>query len=74
MREFLGLHVSEDQDTVINKALNTTLSRTIYASFTTLIVVVSLLFGGAVFKFAFAILLEFCRYLFFPFYCGSNYA
>ncbi|MBK6784693.1 MAG: hypothetical protein IPG79_13700 [Saprospiraceae bacterium] len=57
MREFLGLHVSEDQDTVINKALNTTLSRTTLTSFTTLIVVIMLLlFGGASIKgFAFAI-------------------
>ncbi|MBK8546670.1 MAG: protein translocase subunit SecDF [Saprospiraceae bacterium] len=57
MREFLGLHVSENQDSIINKALNTTLSRTTITSFTTLFVVVMLLlFGGASIKgFAFAI-------------------
>jgi SecD/SecF fusion protein len=57
IREFLGLHVSEDQDVVINKAINTTLSRTLITSFTTVIVVIMLLlFGGASIKgFAFAI-------------------
>lgn len=57
IREFLGLHVSEDQDIVINKAINTTLSRTLITSFTTVVVVIMLLlFGGASIKgFAFAI-------------------
>lgn len=57
IREFLGLHVSEDQDVVINKAINTTLSRTLITSLTTLVVVTMLLlFGGASIKgFAFAI-------------------
>ena len=57
IREFMGLHVSEDQDVVINKAINTTISRTLITSLTTLIVVVMLLlFGGSSIKgFAFAI-------------------
>ncbi|MFZ1703628.1 MAG: protein translocase subunit SecDF [Saprospiraceae bacterium] len=57
IREFFGLHLSEDQDVVINKAINTTLSRTLITSLTTMVVVVMLLlFGGASIKgFAFAI-------------------
>lgn len=57
IREFMGLHVSEDQDVIINKAINTTISRTLITSLTTLIVVVMLLlFGGSSIKgFAFAI-------------------
>lgn len=57
IREFMGLHVSEDKDTIINKAINTTLSRTIITSLTTLIVIVILMvFGGASIKgFAFAL-------------------
>jgi SecD/SecF fusion protein len=58
IRENLGIHVNKDKDEVINMAINSTLSRTIMTSFTTVVVVLILfLFGGASIKgFAFALL------------------
>lgn len=58
IREFLGLHSNKPQDEIINAAINTTLSRTLMTSFTTIIVILVLfLFGGASIKgFAFALL------------------
>ncbi len=59
MREFLGLHHGEDNETVINSAINTTFSRTIITALTTILVVLVLfLFGGEVIKgFTFALLI-----------------
>lgn len=58
IRENLGIHVNKDKDDVINMAINSTLSRTLMTSFTTVVVVLILfLFGGASIKgFAFALL------------------
>ena len=58
IREYLGLHSNKPQDEIINAAINTTLSRTLMTSFTTIIVILVLfLFGGASIKgFAFALL------------------
>jgi SecD/SecF fusion protein len=58
IREFFGLHTNKSKDEIINDAINTTLSRTIMTSFTTLLVILILfLFGGASIKgFAFALL------------------
>lgn len=58
IREYFGLHVNKSKDEVINDAINSTLSRTLMTSFTTLIVILILfLFGGASIKgFAFALL------------------
>jgi len=57
IREFLGLRPTEDTDVVINDAINTTLSRTLMTSFTTIIVIfILLLFGGSSIQgFAFAL-------------------
>lgn len=57
IREFLGIYTNKSKDTVLNMAINSTFSRTIMTSFTTLIVVLILLiFGGASIKgFAFAL-------------------
>ncbi len=56
IREFLGIYTSKSKEEVINMAINSTLSRTIITSLTTLFVMVVLfLFGGASIKgFAFA--------------------
>ncbi len=58
IREFLSIQVNRDKDEVINAAINSTLSRTVMTSFTTLVVILILfLFGGASIKgFAFALL------------------
>jgi SecD/SecF fusion protein len=59
IREFMGIHTTSKKEDVINMAINTTLSRTLLTSGTTLMVVlILLLFGGASIKgFAFALLL-----------------
>ncbi len=59
IREYLGIYTNKGKDEVINAALNSTFSRTIITSFTTLLVVGTLLiFGGASIKgFAFALLI-----------------
>ncbi|WP_116109159.1 protein translocase subunit SecDF [Lewinella sp. IMCC34191] len=58
IREYLNNHVSQDKKTMINAAVNSTISRTVMTSFTTILVVfVLFLFGGASIKgFAFALL------------------
>ncbi|MEJ6787153.1 MAG: hypothetical protein QNL19_06995, partial [Bacteroidota bacterium] len=59
VREFLGLNKNEkDLGLVINKAINTTLSRTLITSLTTLLVILILfIFGGEGLKgFTFALL------------------
>lgn len=58
IREYSGIFKSENYETVINKSINNTLSRTIITSGTTLFVVVVLfIFGGEVLRgFAFALL------------------
>lgn len=57
IREFMGIHTTSKKEDVINMAINTTLSRTLLTSGTTLLVIVILLiFGGASIKgFAFAL-------------------
>jgi SecD/SecF fusion protein len=59
IREYFGLNVNKSNDQIINDAINSTLSRTIMTSFTTIIVVLVLfLFGGSSIKgFAFALLI-----------------
>ena len=59
IREYLGIHTNKSTDEVLNLAINSTFSRTIITSFTTLIVVsVLLIFGGGSIKgFAFALLI-----------------
>ncbi|MEL6661081.1 MAG: protein translocase subunit SecF, partial [Bacteroidota bacterium] len=59
IREYLNTYTSGDQASVINAAVNSTVSRTIITSLTTLFgVLVLFLFGGASIKgFAFAILI-----------------
>jgi len=58
VREFLSEHTSGTFNDVVNKALNTTISRTINTSFTTLIVLLSIfILGGETIRgFVFAIL------------------
>lgn len=58
VREYMNEHPSKDMESVSNMAVNSTLSRTLMTSFTTLIVVLVLfLFGGEVIRgFAFALL------------------
>lgn len=58
VREYMNEHPSKDMESVSNMAINSTLSRTLMTSFTTLIVVLVLfLFGGEVIRgFAFALL------------------
>lgn len=58
IREFLGIYTNKNKDEVINMAINSTFSRTIITSLTTLLVVGTLLiFGGGTIKgFAFALL------------------
>lgn len=59
IREYLGIYTNKDKDEILNDALNSTFSRTIITSLTTLIVVAILLvFGGSTIKgFAFALLI-----------------
>jgi SecD/SecF fusion protein len=59
IREYFGLHVNKSKDEIINDAINSTLSRTLMTSFTTIIVILILfLFGGASIKgFSFALLI-----------------
>lgn len=58
IREYFTMNTTKSNDEVINNAINTTLSRTLMTSFTTIIVVLILfLFGGSSIKgFAFALL------------------
>lgn len=58
IREYLGIYTNKSKDEVLNLAVNSTFSRTIITSFTTLLVVtVLLIFGGSSIKgFAFALL------------------
>jgi SecD/SecF fusion protein len=57
IRENLGLHTTKDRFKIFNSAINSTLNRTIVTSLTTLMVVlVLLIFGGAVLRgFSFAL-------------------
>ncbi len=59
IREYSGLFKSESYDSVVNRSINNTLSRTIITSSTTLLVVVVLfIFGGEVLKgFALALII-----------------
>lgn len=59
IREDLGIYTNKHKDDIINSALNSTFSRTIITSFTTLLVItILLIFGGATIKgFAFALLI-----------------
>lgn len=59
IREYLGIYTNKDKDEILNAALNSTFSRTIITSVTTLIVVaILLIFGGGTIKgFAFALLI-----------------
>ncbi|MFT4533386.1 MAG: SecD/SecF fusion protein [Saprospiraceae bacterium] len=59
IREYLGIYTNKGKDEVINAALNSTFSRTIITSFTTLLVVGTLLIfgGGSIKGFAFALLI-----------------
>jgi SecD/SecF fusion protein len=59
IREYLGIYTNKDKDEILNLALNSTFSRTIITSLTTLIVVAILLvFGGSTIKgFAFALVI-----------------
>ncbi len=58
IREYMGIYTSKTTDEVLNMAINSTLSRTVITSMTTLFVVlVLLIFGGGSIKgFAFALL------------------
>jgi len=57
IREYLGIYTNKSTDEVLNMAINSTFSRTVITSLTTLFVVlVLLLFGGGAIKgFAFAL-------------------
>ena len=59
IREFTNLYKTEPYNQVVNRSVNTTLSRTIITSSTTLLVVVTLfIFGGEVLRgFAFALII-----------------
>jgi len=59
IREFIGLHKKKDQEIVINDALNSTLSRTLITSMTTLLVLLMIFFfGGEVIRgFVFALII-----------------
>jgi len=59
IREFVGLHKKKDQELVINDALNSTLSRTLITSMTTLLVLLMIFFfGGEVIRgFVFALII-----------------
>ena len=58
IREYLGIYTKKDTDSILNMAINSTFSRTIVTSLTTLIVVgILFVFGGSSIKgFAFALL------------------
>lgn len=59
IREFLGVYPKKDTDAILNMAINSTFSRTIITSITTLIMITPLfLFGGGSIKgFAFALII-----------------
>ncbi len=59
IREYLGLHKRRDQEGVINDALNSTLSRTLNTSLSTLVVLLMIFFfGGEVIRgFVFALII-----------------
>ncbi|GAB5538968.1 MAG: protein translocase subunit SecDF [Salibacteraceae bacterium] len=59
IREYLGIHKRKDHDGVINEALNSTLSRTINTSLSTLVVLLMIFFfGGEVIRgFVFALII-----------------
>ncbi len=59
IREFLGIYPKKDTDSILNMAINSTFSRTIITSITTLIMITPLfLFGGGSIKgFAFALII-----------------
>jgi len=59
IREYLGIYTKKDTDSILNMAINSTFSRTIVTSLTTLIVVgILFVFGGSSIKgFAFALLI-----------------
>lgn len=59
IREYLGIHTSKSTDEVLNLAINSTFSRTLITSFTTLIMILPLfIFGGGSIKgFTFAIII-----------------
>ena len=59
MREYLGIHPNSDSKSIINKALNSTLSRTMNTSLTTFFVLLTIfVFGGDVIRgFTFALLI-----------------
>ena len=59
IREYLGLHKRKDSDIVINDALNSTLSRTLNTSLSTLVVLLMIFFfGGEVIQgFVFALII-----------------
>lgn len=59
IREYMGIYTNKPKNEVINMAINSTFSRTLITSFTTLLVVLILfVFGGASIKgFAFALLI-----------------
>lgn len=59
IREYLGIYTNKSKDEVLNMAINSTFSRTVITSFTTLLVV-GILFafgGGSIKGFAFAMLI-----------------
>ncbi|MDF1695001.1 MAG: protein translocase subunit SecDF [Saprospiraceae bacterium] len=59
IREYLGIYTNKEKDEILDSALNSTFSRTVITSLTTLIVVaILLIFGGSTIKgFAFALLI-----------------
>lgn len=59
IREYLGLHKKQEAEEVVNKALNSTLSRTINTSLSTIFVLLMIfIFGGDVIRgFSFALLI-----------------
>ena len=59
IREFLGIYPKEDTDSILNKAINSTFSRTIITSITTLIMITPLFIfgGGSIRGFAFALII-----------------
>lgn len=59
IREYMGIYTNKPKNEVINMAVNSTFSRTLITSFTTLLVVLILfLFGGSAIKgFAFALII-----------------
>lgn len=59
IREYLGIYTDKDTDEVLNMAINSTFTRTVITSFTTILVLIILLtFGGGSIKgFAFAMVI-----------------